>query len=128
MKKGDILEFSRANGLFYHYGMYIGDNKVIHRDKSRRGSIFVTDLDDMIGGMRIVSPRFPRVPTDIAIARAHDMMEAYEYNFLTNNCEHFVNFVRYDRPYSKQVRRIWAFGLYIMFIVLGRQKLNNSEM
>jgi hypothetical protein len=128
MKKGSILEFKRAGGLFYHYGMYIGENKVIHRDKNENGSIFVTDLKDMVGEMKIVSPKYPRVPTQQAIDKAFEMRESnLEYNVFTNNCEHFVNFVRYKRMYSKQVRRFAIFIGYVSALLLGKQRLSDER-
>jgi len=120
MKKGSILEYKRAGGLFYHYGMYIGDNKVIHRDKGT--GVIVTGLDDMIGEMRIVSPKCHRVPTEQAIHTAFEIKDE-EYNPITKNCEHFVNFVRYRKKSSRQVRKFFYFGGYIAFLILGKHHL-----
>ena len=112
MKRGDILEYKRANGLFYHYALYKGEDKVIHRDKGR--GVFVSELDDMIGEMRITSPKYPRVPTQQAIDKAFEKVEDKTYNPITNNCEHFVNFVRYHRTHSKQVKKLFILGGYMI--------------
>ena len=117
MKKGSILEYKRAGGLFYHYGMYIGDNKVIHRDKGI--GVVVSELNDMIGDMRITSPKCPRVPTEQAIHTAFDIQDK-EYNPITKNCEHFVNYVRYRKKSSRQVRKFLYFGGYITILLLGK--------
>jgi hypothetical protein len=120
MKKGSILEYKRAGGLFYHYGMYIGDDKVIHRDKGT--GVIITGLDDMIGEMRIVSPKCHRVPTEQAIHTAFEIKDG-EYNPITKNCEHFVNFVRYRKKSSRQVRKFFYFGGYIACLILGKHHL-----
>jgi cell wall-associated NlpC family hydrolase len=54
LKKGDILEFKRAWGLYYHYAIYIGDNKVIHRDKQNKKGIFINNIYDLKGKMKIL--------------------------------------------------------------------------
>ena len=110
LQKGTILEYKRCGGLFYHYAMYIGNNKVIHRDKKNifsYGHIYVTDLDSMSGEMKIIPLQMHRVPTDKAIERAFELC-AHDntYNILTNNCEHFVNFVRYNNAVSNQIQNI----------------------
>ena len=124
IKRGDILEFKRFQGLFYHYGIYLGDNKVIHRDKEEKGGkIYITDLDKIPGKMRIVQSKFPRINTEVAIATALDIKKNHEegYNVLTNNCEHFVNFVKYNELYSSQViniKKILSVSLFILIISL----------
>ena len=124
LRKGAILEYRRCYGLFYHYAMYIGDNKVIHRDKKNLfsyGHIYVTDLDKMVGTMKILPLQMPHVPTEQAIATALELTETdNSYNVLTNNCEHFVNYVRYHNRVSNQVQKIKQFiiiGLYALMVL-----------
>ena len=120
MKPGDILEFRRALGLFYHYAMYIGENKVIHRDKGP--GVTVTKLDEMIGEMRVTSPKVNRVPTEQAIAHAFELSCDKEYNPITHNCEHFVNSVRYRKSQSRQVRnRMSVLGFVAFLFVTGHR-------
>jgi hypothetical protein len=68
----------------------------------------------MIGEMRITSPKYPRVPTQQAIDKA---FEKVEDNPITNKCEHFVNFVRYHRTRSKQVK-LFIVGDYFFLVVM----------
>jgi hypothetical protein len=124
MKPGDILEFRRAMGLFYHYAMYIGENKVIHRDKGP--GVTVTELDEMVGEMRVTSPRVNRVPTEQALARAFELTCDKEYNPITHNCEHFVNGVRYSRVQSRQVRnRVCVLG-FVTFLLLSGHRFSQK--
>lgn len=123
LQKGTILEYKRCYGLFYHYAMYIGDNKVIHRDKTNVfsfGHIYITELDKMRGVCRVVPLHMHRVSTEKAIERAYELItKDNTYNVLTNNCEHFVNFVRYNNRISKQVqfiKKCIVFGIYGLFI------------
>jgi len=120
MKRGDILEYKRAGGLFYHYGMFIGDNKVIHRDKGK--GVLVSELNDMIGDMRITSPKCHRVPTEQAIDTAFKIQDD-RYNPLTENCEHFVNYVRSHKKSSIQVKKVLSLCGYILYILMSKQKL-----
>jgi len=110
MRKGTIIEYKRCGGLFYHYGMYIGNNKIIHRDKEHifgKGCICITELDKMIGTMKILPLQIPHVPTEQAINTAMQLKDDDNtYNVLTNNCEHFVNYIRYNNRKSIQIRRI----------------------
>ena len=126
MRKGTIIEYKRCFGLFYHYGMYIGDNKVIHRDKKHifgKGYICITELDKMIGTMKVLPLQIPHVPTEQAINNAlifHSKESKDSYNVVTNNCEHFVNYVRYNKAISRQIQRIQKivlFGICALFLL-----------
>ena len=123
LRKGAILEYRRCYGLFYHYAMYIGDNKVIHRDKKHFfsfGRIYVTDLTNMVVTMKILPLQVPRVPTEKAIETALELTEKdITYNVLTNNCEHFVNFIRYNNRVSIQIQKFKKyiiFGIYTLLV------------
>jgi cell wall-associated NlpC family hydrolase len=124
MRKGTILEYKRCGGLFYHYGMYIGNNKVIHRDKTHlfgHGGICITELDKMIGTLKILPLQIPHVPTEQAINTAMQLKDDDNtYNVLTNNCEHFVNYIRYNNRKSIQIRRVknillFSLGVFCAF-------------
>ena len=112
IKKGDIIEFKRLGGLYYHYAIYIGDNKVIHRDKQKYGGVFINNLYDVPGIMKIVPshPRLNKIPTQTAIQNALSIAntddDSKTYNVFTRNCEHFVNKIRYNCSKSNQVDRI----------------------
>ena len=121
-RKGEILEYKRCGGLFYHYAMYIGNNKVIHRDKKNIfsfGHIYVTDLDKMVGTMKILPLQMPHVPTEQAIATALELTtKDNTYNVLTNNCEHFVNYVRYHNRVSNQIQKIKQIFIISVYALL----------
>ncbi len=59
LNKGDILAVTRKGGLYRHYGVYIGDNKVIHYaaengDFSGRISIHEASLSEFQDGAMLV--------------------------------------------------------------------------
>jgi hypothetical protein len=112
MRKGDILKYKRFYGLFYHYAMYIGDGKVIHLDKQNifvpKGLVCITSIKDMPFTFEVLPADMNRVPTEQAIYKAFGLLESgtVGYNALTSNCEHFVNFVRYNKTSSEQIQHI----------------------
>ena len=119
MRRGDILRFKRFYGLFYHYVLYIGNNKVIHLDKANLlipyGKISINNLNEIIGQMETVPLKLIRVPTEQAIGKALILQDSMKYNILTSNCEHFVNFVRYNKIDSRQItnlKRFFSIGIF----------------
>ena len=124
LRKGAILEYKRLGGLFYHYAMYIGNNKVIHRDKNSifmYGHIYITDMDKVPGKMRIVPliTHIPHVHTEKAIETALELFHKDNtYNILTNNCEHFVNYLRYEKQVSNQIQRIKKCIIISLYMLL----------
>ena len=104
-QKGDILKFKRCFGLYYHYVIYLENDKVIHLDKQWNGkaNICVTDLKDIPGRVMhsVIS-----CPSLTNIEEAMQMQGPAYYNVFTNNCEHFVNQVKYNRRFSRQVNRL----------------------
>ena len=122
MRRGDILEFKRIFGLYYHYGIYLGDNMVIHRDKEEKGGkIYITELNKIPGKMKIIPNKFPRIDTEKVISTALEIKKNNEdgYNVFTNNCEHFVNFVKYNKLYSSQIIKVKKILSISFFIILN---------
>jgi hypothetical protein len=76
----------------------------------------------MIGTMKILPLQIPHVPTEQAINNAlilHNKEQKNSYNVLTNNCEHFVNYIRYNKAISRQIQRIQKivlFGICALFL------------
>ncbi|KAH9502187.1 Phospholipase A and acyltransferase 1 [Bulinus truncatus] len=46
--------------------------------------------------------RFPRFPVSEILRKAESYVGQAGYNLISNNCEHFVNIVRYGKHYSEQ--------------------------
>ena len=116
--KGAQIRVNR--GLYYHHGIYVNDDLIIHFASNEKGhetdpeyaSICETSLEGFLkGGILEV-----RVYTEEELATKRTNEEIVEYaisqegrkgyNLLTNNCEHFSNECAFGKGYSSQVESI----------------------
>ncbi|KAI6172837.1 UPF0029 domain-containing protein [Aphelenchoides besseyi] len=70
--------------------------------------IRLDSLHDVVGGSiaRInhsLDKKHPPFPSEVIIERALSKLDTHGYHLISNNCEHFVNWCRYDQPISQQV-------------------------
>ena len=124
---GDIIGVDR--GIYQHYGVYAGDNRVIHYTAE------TSDLDPENAEVQETSlERFLRDETDFFILEGHEItgdigapheddanaprlfspeetverararMGERNYNLIANNCEHFVVWCKTGVSDSRQVR------------------------
>ncbi|KAM4543171.1 phospholipase A and acyltransferase 4-like isoform 2-T2 [Odontesthes bonariensis] len=121
-KPGDLIEIFR--GTYKHWAVFIGGNEVVHLiPPTPRGGDFsdlLTLLDSGKAQVRrqrlwevVGSDRFcvnnllddeyqPREP-HIIVRNACSMVgQEFQYNLVTQNCEHFVTVLRYGKPESRQ--------------------------
>lgn len=114
-KKGDVIKCFR--GLYWHFGVYVGNNKVIHfstRDNGdfdvKNANIIETSLDQFSQGCHTsVDNSVPaRFSSDEIVNRAKRKLgtESESYNIITNNCEHFANWCKSGRAVSYQVENV----------------------
>lgn len=108
-----ILRKRKILGMVDHYAIFLG------YDTSSGDPLFVANYHD---GVKII-PKFEinqllamLEPTDIdrfsgneqqrtgAINRAMSRVGERAYNYFSNNCEHFKNWVHYGNNYSEQVQ------------------------
>lgn len=113
--KGDIIAIKRWGGLYEHYGVYIGDGRVIHfsaKEGDFGGEITVHEasFDDFVRNDlfyykvefgkrdgRLYSP-------EETVVRAKEMIgNNKKYNLITNNCEHFARWCKTGKRTSTQV-------------------------
>lgn len=111
-KRGDIIFSIRMCGLYFHYGVYVGNNEVVHYRSKDDGffnaGIIKTSLKDFSNGC----PTYiePVETGALSYEQTAANAEKYigsgfkEYNLVINNCEHFVNLCRYNEKRSCQVR------------------------
>jgi len=126
-KVGDIIAFRRL--FFTHYGMYIGDGKVIHRDKhydkatkTHSFNVAISQLEDVPGRPMLaytewMTDSLKKVPTQLALENAYSQIGDGKYNVLFENCEHFVTSVRFKQKVSRQVRRVRTIAISLFGIV-----------
>ncbi len=112
---GDILRVFR--GLYFHYGVYVGDNRVVHFCSTTRNEldaasadIVETSLSEFSKGDLVLEdtqekPVFNREEI-VRRARKSIGTKLGTYNLLSNNCEHFANWCRCGRSVSTQVRDV----------------------
>ena len=97
---GDVLSVNR--GLYKHYGVYVGNNTVVHFSggsgqelSARKACIRMTALDDFSKGGEVqietkCAESFSRKETVMRALNAVGS-EKGKYALPWNNCEHFAN-------------------------------------
>ena len=115
LKRGDVLRVYR--GLYYHYGVYVGNGRVVHfcstgmnELDSSSADIVETSFarfskgDDVSVDNRYVA----RYSSEEVVERAKKMIgtQMGKYDLYGNNCEHFANWCKTGETMSYQSRRI----------------------
>lgn len=137
--KGDIIRVKRKLG-YYHYGIYIGHNKVIHYSAPKDDSIFdnrnITickgDLEENFLRGDILEVNIPYNSFFYRFTvcrRAKKLLGTHkfrgiEYDLLKNNCEHFANYCYYGEAVSSQSDYA-STGLMGVFSSMGVKIFNN---
>ena len=124
--EGDILKFK---GPVDHFAIYAGEDRIIHYQK--RGNITQVTEESIqdyrfycrnkMGSIGIPLSRSaqmfnlekhtPEIHTrkpfsgPETVRRARSMLYLKDYNLFGNNCEHFVNWCKYDLKVSDQVQK-----------------------
>lgn len=136
LNPGDILCVNR--GLYKHYGIYIGNLKVIHYtaldgDFGIDASIHKTVLKEFEDGgvaqvvkLRGTEKQFSPEET---VRRAISRIGEKKYNLLFNNCEHFAFWCKTGKGKSKQVETAVTSTILLgtVAIVAHLVKINEKE-
>lgn len=130
---GDILRVHRKTG-YYHYGIAVSNDRVVHftagdedlAKNKKDMKIIESSLDRFLlgGRLEIESPYHASYEPKIVVERAKSYVNSQRfngkyYNFITNNCEHFANFIYYGDRVSKQVKVGTAVVATVVGGVLG---------
>lgn len=111
-KPGDIVgvDSNFQAYKYYHYGIYIGDNKVIHYS-SNGGSIQSAEI--CVGDMDTSFPKGKYFVLDFSgnakysaediIKRAQSRLGEKSYDLINNNCEHFAVWCKTNNAESYQI-------------------------
>lgn len=110
---------------YKHFGVYIGDFQVIHFSGSKGhetdaalADIIQTSLRQFLKGDFLFIQDDSEIaeydntlkpfPADVIIQRAKTELGKHkgDYNLFTKNCEHFANWCRYDKKFSRQITEI----------------------
>lgn len=124
---GDVIKVSRMNNLYEHYGVALGDGYVIHCNgeivnglssfSSFGSNNFFENVENVENrecAVEIVTLSTFRFYTESHIIveqktqfvnkeKIREFIGSFNYNLVTNNCEHFANFLTSDSHKSSQV-------------------------
>ena len=116
LKKGDHIRVKRS--FYFHHGLYIGNNEVIHYtgevsdsiDNPSEVKVRITSID-FFKKEGIVEAYNPTLKERLLytkrrnkrIKEAKMLLGENNYNFLHNNCEDFVNRVSYKKKLTSQI-------------------------
>lgn len=117
-KAGDHLRVARAGGVYFHHGLYVGADSVIHYDGSvsdTSGRVDDTSLADFAAGgvIELVSHKDRRYSREESVDRAYSRLFEESYSVVFNNCEHFVNWCIEGQHRSEQIERLAKKGVLV---------------
>ncbi|EHN8898464.1 lecithin retinol acyltransferase family protein [Enterobacter hormaechei] len=108
IRRGCVIrsELSKLGCKFYHFGIYAGNEKVIHFSDGvvKRESIdnfvekFYRKFDIMLFDEEYVS----KISLEQSYQRAKQCLGMSDYSLITNNCEHFALWCRTGKASSSQ--------------------------
>ncbi|XP_069594666.1 phospholipase A and acyltransferase 4-like isoform X2 [Ranitomeya imitator] len=116
-KPGDLIEFD--NIAFEHWGVYVGDGKIVHLTDPVGFIAFVkehkltTFVFDYKVNNKYDKKAKPYPPEKIVKAARKEVGKIRIYDLLKANCEHFATELRYGTPFCEQVEEakiITSFG------------------
>lgn len=101
---GQVLKTPR--GFYKHYGICIGNNRVIHNNKGE--GVREVSLAEFANGCAIIPSReIQPLNPSIAVQKAKKYLGA-PYGLIFENCEHFVRVVSGLKKESTQIQK-WLF-------------------
>lgn len=131
LQTGDLVKFQAdIMPVIYHYGIIdrVGNNLYLYHNQPNfinrnGGSLIREDFKKYAKGRKIVEIQKTGLTND-DLAEMTEILQDKKYNFVSNNCEHFINGLRENKFISPQVIK-WTFGLTVVvisIIVLTRKK------
>ena len=110
---GDVIKVNRA--LYAHYGVYVGDKRVIHYTDEGggdfKGMVQETSLESFLDGadgyfvVELDPDEYEHIYSpEETVERARSRLGEGDYNFFTHNCEHFAVWCKTGEDRSSQVR------------------------
>ncbi|KAK4316630.1 hypothetical protein Pmani_012230 [Petrolisthes manimaculis] len=120
---GDLIEVKRP--VYQHWALYVGDGYVIHlapdcevagagigslgsitcdQAKIQKVALKVVVGGDLYRVNNQLDDKYEPLPVGMIIyAAEHQVGRTIPYDLITNNCEHWVNNMRYGVPESRQI-------------------------
>ena len=110
MIPGDHIKVFRIGPTpYWHHGIYLGDNSVIHftgeNAEKSEASIKKTSLEIFCRGSEPEVVEYARSkPAKEVIKTAESLIGNKDYNLIWNNCEHFARYCKTGEKESEQVK------------------------
>jgi len=132
IQPGDTLYINR--GLYKHYGVYVGDGKVIHFSpltgaeiNAENAVIHETTLENFLkGGTLAVDKKAKaKFSRQKIVERARSQIGSKKYNLVFNNCEHFARWCKTGVYESGQVNS--AIDIVVEGVAYTAELINGSE-
>lgn len=102
-----------TRGAYYHHGICVGDDQVIHFNghpsdiikRDDNAAVEQTDLKGFKEGFPFLQASTTEALFDVPtiISRAQSWLGKHGYDLVDNNCEHFCRWVTHDEHKSAQV-------------------------
>ncbi|MBO4779660.1 MAG: lecithin retinol acyltransferase family protein [Selenomonadaceae bacterium] len=120
--RGDHIRVCRMNGLYYHHGIFVAANEVIHftgdDDDSvldwSKAHVIKTDLQKFLRGGTVEVKEYNDAelddlyPVEGIVSYARTCLGDDGYNLIFNNCEHFANACTLGKYRSRQVENFFG--------------------
>ena len=121
-QRGDHIRVCRMNGIYFHHGIFVAEDEVIHftgdDDDSvldwSKAHVIKTDLKKFLRGGTVEVKEYTDAeladlyPVEGIVNYARACLGDGGYNLLFNNCEHFANVCTLGKYRSRQVEKIFG--------------------
>lgn len=121
---GDHVCVPRLGGLYYHHGIYVGDNRFLHCQGDvldamigmgcTRSHVCVEDAADF---KKHCDSDFVLINKNPSMGEYKHLLGPCAYNIFTNNCEHFANTVSVGIGESVQARRLAIIMVFVLCMI-----------
>lgn len=132
-KRGDHIRVCRMNGLYYHHGIFVSAEEVIHftgdDDDSvldwSKAHVIKTDLQKFLRGGTVEVKEYTDAelndlyPVEGIVSYARACLGDDDYNLIFNNCEHFANACTLGKYRSRQVENFLGGQSMGIFSTIG---------
>lgn len=131
LQTGDLLKFKADTflPLLYHYGIVSferGKKYIYHLQTSREnkygGNLIRDNFDEYVKGREILEVQNLKLNRE-EFQEVLEKIKKEKYNVFTNNCEHFVHYLKDKKAVSPQLK---AWGLAVSLGVLTYLFINKK--
>lgn len=131
LQTGDLLKFKADTflPLLYHYGIvsFEGGKKYIYhlqtsRENKYGGNLIRDNFDEYVKGREILEVQNLKLNRE-EFQEVLEKIKKEKYNVFTNNCEHFVHYLKDKKAVSPQLK---AWGLAVSLGVLTYLFINKK--